>query len=212
MGTICELAHITKKYDDHVVLDDFQLSIEEGDMVAIMGKSGSGKTTVLNLIGLLERPNSGSIKLFGKDAPRVGSHRANLFRRNYISYLFQNFALIDGESIHANLEIPFAYSRKSLSEKNKLKQEALSRVGLDVSLNQKIFRLSGGEQQRVAIARILLKPSKLIIADEPTGSLDAENRDLVLHILQDLNKQGKTIIIATHDSAVSSVCGRVEFI
>jgi putative ABC transport system ATP-binding protein len=190
------------------VLQDVNLSVAEGEMIAITGASGSGKTTILNTIGMLEQPDEGNIKLFGEEIPRPRSSRANRLLRKRIAYLFQNFALIDNATIDTNLDIPLAYSSKSKTEKRRLKLEALSRVGLDLSLKQKIHELSGGEQQRVAIARVMLKPCDLILADEPTGSLDANNRDEILKLLQQLNANGKTLIIVTHDPAVAQACSR----
>ncbi|WP_018130195.1 ABC transporter ATP-binding protein [Effusibacillus pohliae] len=208
MNPVCELIEVRKSYADHVVLDNINLTVYEGEMVAITGKSGSGKSTVLNLIGMLERADRGIIKLFGKEIPRVGSARANKLLRTRISYLFQNFALIDNATVDYNLEIPLLYSKKTKKEKQEMKREALEKVGLNILLSKKIHALSGGEQQRVAIARILLKPCDLILADEPTGSLDSENRNEIINILNGLNELGKTIIIVTHDPEVAKACSR----
>lgn len=212
MNSICELVSVSKKYGNHTILQDISLSVVRGEMIAITGASGSGKTTILNLIGMLEQPDAGNIKLFGKNIPRPRSSHANELLRNRIAYLFQNFALIDNATVSTNLDIPLACSRKSKKEKHHLKLEALSRVGLNLSLKQKIHELSGGEQQRVAIARIMLKPCDLILADEPTGSLDASNRDEILKILQQLNTDGKTLIIVTHDPTVAQACSRTIYL
>ncbi|ELK42009.1 ABC transporter ATP-binding protein [Brevibacillus agri] len=209
MKTVCELVDVSKRYQDHTVLEQINLKVYEGDMLAITGKSGSGKTTVLNIMGLLEDPSSGTVKLFDKQRPRIGSAQANKLLRTRIAYLFQNFALIDDATVDYNLEVPLLYSGKTRAEKQKLKKEALEKVGLDISLKQKTYGLSGGEQQRVAIARILLKPCDLILADEPTGSLDVDNRNEIVKLLKELNHKGKTIIIVTHDEYVAGECGRV---
>lgn len=209
MNPICELINVSKNYDSHSVLNDFSHSIYEGEMVAITGNSGSGKTTLLNIIGLLENPDQGQIKLFGERSPKIGSKASTILRRNRIAYLFQNYALIDEESVDYNLEIPLIYSKQSKKEKQKMKASVLKKVGLEQSLKQKVYRLSGGEQQRLAIARILLKQSDLILADEPTGSLDEENRNMILKVLKELNSAGKTIIIVTHDPYISTACDRV---
>ncbi len=177
--------------------------------MAITGKSGSGKSTILNMLGLLEKPDSGIVQVYSEKNPPVGSGRANRLRRNAISYLFQNFALIDHATVDDNLEIPLIYAKLNRKEKQEMKQSALERVGLNISLKQNIHELSGGEQQRVAIARILLKPCELILADEPTGSLDADNRNEILAILQGLHQEGKTIIIVTHDDVVAEACSRI---
>lgn len=185
------------------------MTVSKGEMVAITGRSGSGKTTLLNILGLLEKPDSGRIKLFDEKDQRIGPLRRNRLLRTKISYLFQNYALIDNETVEYNLEIPLMYSKVGKKEKRKMKMDVLKRMGLEIALKQKIHELSGGEQQRVAIARILLKPSEMILADEPTGSLDAENRNEIMRILKELNDEGKTIIIVTHDQYVTEKCSRV---
>ncbi|MFB0829757.1 ABC transporter ATP-binding protein [Brevibacillus laterosporus] len=209
MKTVCELVDVSKRYQDHLVLEHINLKVYEGEMLAITGKSGSGKTTVLNIMGLLENPSSGTVKLFDKNSPRIGSAQANRLLRTKIAYLFQNYALIDDATVEYNLEIPLLYSRKSKKEKQKLKMDALEKVGMDIPLKQKTYGLSGGEQQRVAIARTLLKPCDLILADEPTGSLDIDNRNEIVKLLKGLNNEGKTIIIVTHDQYVAEACGRI---
>ncbi|WP_152379241.1 ABC transporter ATP-binding protein [Paenibacillus brasilensis] len=209
VNNICELINVSKKYGNYSVLRHINMSIAQGEMIAITGKSGAGKTTILNTIGMLEQPDEGSIKLFGNDLPHPRSSHAVKLLRNHISYLFQNYALIDNATIDANLDVALAYSKKSKSEKKLLKINALSQVGLNLSLKQKVHELSGGEQQRVAIARVILKPCELILADEPTGSLDGHNRDDILALLQQLNSEGKTLIIVTHDSAVAQACSRI---
>ncbi|MDR6226659.1 putative ABC transport system ATP-binding protein [Desmospora profundinema] len=189
-------------------MDQISITVHEGEMVAITGQSGSGKTTILNLMGMLENPDKGTVKLFGEKRPPTHSRKANHILRTRLSYLFQNFALIDNATVNENLAIPLIYSKKSKKEKQDLKTEALQKVGLNISLKQKVHTLSGGEQQRVAIARILLKPCDLILADEPTGSLDADNRHEILEILKGLNEENKTIIIVTHDPTVAETCHR----
>jgi putative ABC transport system ATP-binding protein len=208
MQPICELDQVTKGYGYHTVLDKISMTIYKGEMVAITGKSGSGKTTILNIMGMLENPDSGKVKLFGERRPKPHSIKANRILRTKLSYLFQHYALIDNATVNENLEIPLIYSRKTKKVKQKLKEEVLQKVGLNISLKQKIHELSGGEQQRVAIARILLKPCDLILADEPTGSLDADNREGILRILKRLNEEDKTIVIVTHDSYVAKACDR----
>lgn len=209
MEIVCELIDVNKTYAGKQVLKQFSLSIKKGELVAITGKSGSGKSTVMNVIGLLEKPDSGAIHLFGEENPSTNGKKVNLILRNKLSYLFQNFALMDNDTISTNLDVALVYAKKSKREKEALKKGVLNQVGLDLSMNQRICELSGGEQQRVAIARLLLKPCELILADEPTGSLDAQNRDEILKLLQALNQSGKTIVIVTHDPVVTNLCERV---
>lgn len=207
MAIHCELQGVRKQYNGHAVLTDFDLRIEVGEMVAITGVSGSGKSTVLNMIGLLETPDGGEIRISGDKAPKPRTRSANRYRRYRLGYLFQNFALIDNASVKENLEVALTYSRQRAPKKQRI-AEALAHVGLPGTENRKIFSMSGGEQQRVAVARLLLKPCDIVLADEPTGSLDSANRDIVLGLLCEMNVAGKTVIIATHDEAVASACPR----
>ncbi|MET9267103.1 ABC transporter ATP-binding protein [Amycolatopsis sp. NPDC004079] len=204
----CELRGIRKQYGRQQVLDDYALTVEPGEFTALTGASGAGKSTVLNLLGLLEAPDAGEVRLFGERAPRPRSRAANLLRRNRLGYLFQNFALIDSETVERNLEVALTYAKRGTSKQDRIK-EALAQVGLRRAEHRKVHSLSGGEQQRVAVARLLLKPCDLILADEPTGSLDARNRDRVVDLLRKLNEAGKTVIVATHDEAVAERCSRV---
>ena len=209
MTTMCELVDVTKNYRERTVLEHFSLTVTSHEMVAIVGPSGSGKTTVLNLLGLLDSADAGEIRLFGHPAPRLGSPRAIALLRTRIGYLFQNGALIDDATVEKNLDVALTYTRAHRLDRQRLKAGVLQQVGLDtVLLRESVYGLSGGEQQRVAIARLLLKPCDLILADEPTGSLDPANRDAVLHSLQDLHRNGKTIVIVTHDVAVAAACDR----
>lgn len=208
MTVHCELSGIRKQYGDRKVLDDLDLRIEAGDMVALTGASGSGKSTLLNIIGLLDAPDGGEVRLLGDRAPKPRTRAANRYLRHHLGYLFQNFALIDNESVAHNLEIALAYAPRTTSKQQRI-AEALEQVGLAGAENRRVYSLSGGEQQRVAVARLLLKPCEIVLADEPTGSLDTENRDVVLSLLRGINAAGKTIVIATHDDVVASSCSRV---
>ncbi len=209
MSIICELTNIKKVFQNHTVLDDFSVQVKQGDFLAITGKSGSGKTTILNIIGLLEKQDEGDLQLFGYKNPSLQSKAGNKILRKKLSYLFQNYALVDNETVNQNLEIAFLSLKCSNAKKKELKVKALKKVGLKVDLEQKVFSLSGGEQQRLAIARLLIKPCELILADEPTGSLDSTNRNEILTLLQNLNKEGKTIIIVTHDEYIAANCNNV---
>ncbi|MGC8628122.1 MAG: ABC transporter ATP-binding protein [Acidimicrobiales bacterium] len=209
MATVCELKGVLKRYGGRVVLAGTDLVVRAGEMVAVTGPTGSGKTTLLNIIALLEAPDVGRVRLFGKGAPAPGSRGATHLRRNRLSYLFQNYALIDNETVGYNLRVAQEYVVGRRDKKRRDRAGALERVGLSSDVAQKkVFELSGGEQQRVAIARLLLKPSELVLADEPTGSLDSANRDAVLVMLREMNEAGKTLVIVTHDPTVAAACTR----
>ncbi|WIG24737.1 ABC transporter ATP-binding protein [Bacillus toyonensis] len=202
-----ELKNISKKYENKQVLDNFNLVVNKGEMMAIMGQSGTGKSTLLNIVGLLEEPDSGDVIIQGiENAWKSEKKQIELFRYT-IGYLFQNYALIDNETVSKNLDVALEYVK--LSNKDDKKKEVLEKVGLLDKLNSKIYQLSGGEQQRIALARLMLKKNDIILADEPTGSLDEVNRDQVLSILKSLNNEGKTILIVTHDPEVSKICTNV---
>lgn len=206
---IVEIKDLVKKFDDRTVLDKFNLSVDQGELIALTGPSGSGKSTLLNILGLIDDFDSGSYRLFGEENIKVNSQKAGKIIRERISYLFQNFALIDSDTVEDNLLMALKYQKKSRQVKREIIEQALKSVGLEGYATKKVFALSGGEQQRVAIARVLIKQSELVLADEPTGSLDASNRNEILNLLMDINKEGKTVIIVTHDQVVADSCHRV---
>ncbi|MBD5822920.1 putative bacteriocin export ABC transporter [Lactococcus petauri] len=201
-----ELQEVSKKFGKHQIFDKYSLNISAQKMTAILGKSGAGKSTLLNLIGLIEESDSGKIRIAGQKAPKINSKEALLMRRNLIAFLFQNFALIEDESIERNLNISLVYEKLHGKEKRLRMREILNQVGITHKLSEKVYALSGGEKQRVALARALLKRSKIILADEPTGSLDEQNRALILGLLRQEVEKGKTVIIVTHDPAVVAAC------
>ena len=205
----CQLINVSKSYGKKSVIKNFNLSIEDNELVCITGKSGAGKSTLLYMMGLLETPDSGVINLFQYKDIKPNSKIAKTILRNKIGFLFQNFALIDDKTVDYNLDIAHINSKLSKSKWHQRKQDVLEELHLDVSLNEKIYKLSGGEQQRVALARILLKDCDLILADEPTGSLDVQNRDAMIDILRKLNKEGKTIVIVSHDPYIANACNRI---
>lgn len=205
---IVSLKNVNKSFKDKVVLKDFSIDVEEGEFLSITGASGKGKTTLLNIIGLLEKPDSGDVFLFDTKNESFGSKKARDIRRYKLSYLFQNFGLVDNETCRFNLNLALEFSDLNREQKKKAISDALAEVGLEGFDNRKVFSLSGGEQQRVALAKIILKSPDLILADEPTGSLDAYNRDYVLSILKRFNEDGKTIIMVTHDDKVDSCAKR----
>ncbi|MCB4338760.1 ATP-binding cassette domain-containing protein [Bacillus subtilis] len=200
-----ELKSISKSFDGKSVLSNFSIHIEENEFVSIVGKSGSGKTTLLNIISLLDAPDEGTVEILGYQNPK--SKEVMKLRRENLGYIFQNYVLMDNETVLTNLLLSTAYAKDF--DKNKL-SEALELVGLDKSfLKKKIYQLSGGEQQRVAIARIILKPCDIILADEPTGNLDEFNKNIILSLFHQLKDMGKTIICVTHDQEIANCSDRV---
>ncbi|WP_425448352.1 putative bacteriocin export ABC transporter [Dethiothermospora halolimnae] len=205
---LLKLEDITKSFGKVTVLSDINISVKEGEMIAIVGASGSGKTSLLNIIGLISRKDEGNLYIYNHKNPQINSKKAMLLRRNKIGYLFQNYGLVDDETVLWNLKLALTYKKLNKREKNKRINNLISDFGFTNLKKKKIYQLSGGEQQRVAIMRLILQESDLILADEPTGSLDEQNRDLVISLLKKLNKQGKTVIIVTHDNYVASQCRR----
>lgn len=201
-----EIAGLSKSYDDQRVLENLSVSIEEGKIVGIIGPSGSGKSTLLNIIGLIETYDEGEVAYWGDTTIKPFSRRSKRMLANDIGYLFQNYALIDNATVEYNLLIALSNQSLSAIEKDHAINQALNQVGLSDFKNKKVFQCSGGEQQRIALARLILKKSRLILADEPTGSLDKANKEVVLNHLRDFHSAGKTIIIATHDPDVIEFC------
>lgn len=206
---ILELNNITKKFDEKVILNEFSMKVEKGEFVAIVGKSGSGKSTLLNIIGLLDEFDSGDFSIAGYKNIKINSKLSQQIVRDEIGYLFQNFALIESKSVKYNLSLATKYLKLSKEDKEKIIKDALNNVGLKDYVDKKIYELSGGEQQRVAIARLMIKKCNLILADEPTGSLDKENRDKVFSHLKKMQESGKTIILVTHDQEIANKCDRI---
>lgn len=197
------LSDVCKSFANKEVIDNISAEIDNGEFVVITGKSGCGKTTLLNIVGLLDTPDSGVVSIDGKT---YFSHKEKMmFYRNDLGFLFQNFALIENESVQNNLKIGIAYKSLSKTEQRKKFQEVLEQVGLPNYENKKVYQLSGGEQQRIALARLILKKPQYICADEPTGNLDDENRDLVFSILKKLNAKGCTVIVVTHDTTITNM-------
>lgn len=202
------LSNICKKLGDKTLFEDFSLKIEEGEFLAIMGESGAGKTTLLNMMGLLERPDSGTVTICGQKNLTFSSRTAVNMRRRKISYLFQNYGLIDTETVENNMRIATHFKAVGKKKERRLISDALEQVGLKGYEKRKVYTLSGGEQQRVALAKVIAKSPQIIFADEPTGSLDESNRNYVMEILKELNNQGKTIVVVTHDPHVNECAKR----
>ena len=186
-------------------LDDFSLNVDPGEWIAIMGPSGSGKSTLVNLIGCLDRPTSGEIWLDGEDVARISPGELNRVRAEKIGFVFQQFHLIPYLTALENVMLA-QYFHSMTDEQEAL--EALQRVGLKERAHHVPSQLSGGEQQRVCIARALINDPKIVLADEPTGNLDAVNEEIVLRLLRELHQQGRTIVMVTHDPVVARLADR----
>lgn len=203
-----ELIRITKKYNKQKILDKFSIKIKDGDFLCIYGESGSGKTTLLNILGLLEKPDDGEI-IFDNDR-NITPKKITYLQRNKIGYLFQNFGLLTNETVKDNLFIALKKYKINKQESRELMIDSLKQVNLPDILEKKIFELSGGEQQRVALARIILKQPKYIFADEPTGNLDEKNSDIIFNLLKDLNQSiGATIVFVTHNKKLIELSDNV---
>lgn len=199
---------IGKSFGGRKVWDNLSFQAERGEMVAISGPSGSGKTTLLNCVGLLETLDNGRLRIGRQDVSRLNQRQKRRLFRDYIGFLFQNYGLVDSWTVDQNLDVALTYSKLRKRDKAREKSKTLARVGLTGREREKIFTLSGGEQQRVALARLLLKRPKLILADEPTGSLDRANADTVMAILSDCASDGSLVMISTHDPLVIAKCDR----
>jgi putative ABC transport system ATP-binding protein len=194
--------NIVKHFDDLVLFDGIDFIIDDGDFVCFSGASGKGKTTLLNIIGLIEPYDEGDLIINGI---HYSTNRQKLeYYRTQVGFLFQNFALIDNKTVEKNLELVSPKNRTNLTI-----SEVLAKVGLSDKIDSKVYTLSGGEQQRVALARLFLKQCNIILADEPTGSLDAENAQAIMDILMELNREGKTVIMVSHDEKTKRMARKV---
>lgn len=204
-----KLSKIYKSFDKRVVLSDVTLSVSNNEYVCITGESGAGKTTLLNLIGLLDKPDCGEVSI--NDKTHSTPREILKMRRNFFGYIFQDYLLMNDKTVQENINISkniLKYENGKQDEKDI--NEIMERVRLDSAyLNKKVYQLSGGEQQKVAIARMLLKPYELVLADEPTGNLDYKNKNEIIEIFKEIKKNKKTIICVTHDNDVADSADRV---
>ena len=203
-----ELQHIWKQFGSRIIFSDLNLNFQSGMVYALIGDSGCGKTTLLNMLAKLETFDKGEIVYKGKSLTSLKNEE---FYRNELGYLFQNFGLLESQTIRENLELGLIGKKQNKKqEKERLLLQALQAVRLDyLSLNQKIYELSGGEAQRVALAKIILKDPPLILADEPTASLDPKNSKEIMEILLELRNANRTIIIATHNPSIWKMADQV---
>lgn len=195
-----------KKYEDKIVIKNFKKSIKLNEMIAIIGPSGCGKTTLLNILGLLDFEYDGNVIYDEVNTKNLKIKNRDVFIRKNINYLFQNYALIEDETVFNNLLLALEYEKINKQKKKEMIIKSLKRVNLEGYENKPIYTLSGGEQQRIALARIMLKKGDFVLADEPTGNLDDKNKEIVISILKKLKELGKTIIVVTHDQALARTC------
>jgi putative ABC transport system ATP-binding protein len=213
MAPIIELLGVTKVYEEagreHAVLRDVTLAVPEGELVALLGRSGSGKSTLLNLVAGIDRPTAGEVQVGGCAIDRLSEHERTLFRRRHIGFVYQFFNLIPTLTVLENVRLPLELAGRG-AEAGAVALELLGQVGLAGRPGSFPDRLSGGEQQRVAIARALAADPRLVLADEPTGNLDAETGQQVLALLRQLTRdRGRTLVMATHSHAIAASADRV---
>jgi putative ABC transport system ATP-binding protein len=190
-------------------LNKVNLDVKEGEYVAVMGPSGCGKSTLLNILGLLDNPTSGSYVFNGTEVANLKERDRTVFRKGNIGFVFQSFNLIDELNVYENVELPLIYLKMKSSERKKKVEEALERMKISHRAKHFPQQLSGGQQQRVAIARAVVANPRLILADEPTGNLDSKNGIEVINLLTELNKEGTTIIMVTHNDRDAGYAHRI---
>jgi putative ABC transport system ATP-binding protein len=209
--SVIRAEHLSKDYvmGDVVVhaLRSVDASIEPGEFVAIMGPSGSGKSTFMNMVGCLDRPTTGEVWLAAKPISNMSDDELAALRNKYIGFVFQSFNLLPRTTAVQNVELPLMYA--GVKDRTEKALQALERVGLGMRVHHKPNELSGGQQQRVAIARAIVNDPMLILADEPTGNLDTRTSHEIMALFQELNRQGKTIVIVTHEQEIAEHCSRI---
>lgn len=207
MESLIKLDKISKSYGSKNIFTDFSFEVGKNEKILIMGPSGAGKSTLLNILGTLEKVDQGETVHFSNKNIRPQSKKSIILLREKISYLFQNYALIDNETVEKNLKLALKFSKDK--DKEKIIEESLEKVGLKGYKDRMVYSLSGGEQQRVSLSRLLIKPSEIILADEPTGNLDYENAQIVMNILEELYLKGKSIVMVSHDMRFAKNFDRV---
>lgn len=214
MSSLINLNNLNKYYkvgkEKFHVLKSLNLDIKSGDFVMIMGKSGSGKTTLLNVLAFLDKFDDGDYIFNSKNVNTLNENQRSEFRNKYMGFIFQQFNLIETLDVYQNVELPLLYDgAMKKTQRDEIVKEKLEAVGLANKIHQMPLQLSGGQQQRIAIARSLVNNPEVIFADEPTGALDSETSKEIMTILKDLNSQGKTIIMVTHDTDLTSYATKV---
>ena len=209
---VIEITGLYKDYDTPAgvfpVLKDVNLTIDEGDYVAIMGPSGSGKSTFMNILGCLDRPTKGEYKLDNQSVKSLSGNELAKLRNKTIGFVFQGFNLLSRSSLLDNVSLPLVYASDKKNARDKKSKELLEKVGLGQYLNSKPNQISGGQQQRVAIARALVNQPRIILADEPTGNLDSKTSEEIMDLFNALNEEGITIIVVTHENDIADHASR----
>jgi putative ABC transport system ATP-binding protein len=204
---LCQLINLDKTFTHGQItvyaLKEINLTVDDGDFIAVMGTSGSGKTTLLNILGCLDTPSGGNYLLNMKDVSSLSDDELSEMRNDLIGFVFQSFYLLPYATVSENILLPTVYSRKQSHDKKERLNDLLKMTGLDERATFKPEQLSGGQKQRVAIARALINNPQLILCDEPTGQLDSKTASSIMELLKNLNEQGKTIILITHDKEVA---------
>ncbi|OQO70224.1 ABC transporter ATP-binding protein [Enterococcus villorum] len=205
MSEIFSIKNATKKINNQQLFQLDNFSANKGELITILGKSGAGKSTLLNILGLNQTFTSGTFHMFGQPVNKMTRKEKTKIKRNEISFLFQDFGLVEYETIDFNLNIGLKFKKMSIKEKNLLKIETLKKINLKKDLKTPVYLLSGGEKQRIALARTLLKGGSIILADEPTGSLDESNKKIVFSLLKELVAKDFLVIVVTHDTELANL-------
>lgn len=209
VNNLCKTFSSSSKESEVKALKSVNLEINDGDFIAIIGTSGSGKSTLLNILGLLDNQTSGEYFIEGINVKNLKDKELAVIRNKTFGFIVQHFALIKDFSVYDNIEIPLEYGRVKKNIRKEKIESVLKRVGLKEKIRVKTGNLSGGQCQRVAIARALVNQPKVILADEPTGALDSKTTEEIMNIFEELNKEGKTIVIITHDMTIANRCKRI---
>ncbi|MBT2290616.1 ABC transporter ATP-binding protein [Paenibacillus albidus] len=213
---ILDVHNLSKIYEGKVsihALNHIRFAVEKGEFVGIMGPSGSGKTTLLNVIATIDEPTSGEVMINGRDPKSLGRKDKALFRRKELGFVFQHFNLLDTLTVEENVVLPLTLAGFSVKEMEARLVNVAERLGISALMHKRTYEISGGQMQRVAIARAMIHRPALILADEPTGSLDSKSSGEVMEMLAEVNKaEGATVLMVTHDAVAASFCHRVIFI
>ncbi len=205
------MKNISKSFGRKNIISNFNLTIDEGDFILLYGKSGCGKSTLLNLIGSLEKVDSGTVE-YKFDKVYNTQKDYMKIRKDYVSYVFQNFALLQSQTVQENLMFALKETKLTKSEKSLKVNEELSKIGMVDRADSYVYELSGGEQQRIAVARAILKSHKVILADEPTGNLDEINSKIIMDYLRELNSNKETIILVSHDDKFKEYANKIIYL